>query len=88
MKVCLLLTLFALVAFSYGAAVAVPRSAAISKVGTRSSLEKAGKAFENLGKILQGGTGSMSTEALVRTIAYLKETAAEYLIGGLTKKDS
>lgn len=65
------------------AAPMAPASSAISKGVTRPSLEKAGKAFENLGKILQGETGLMSREELKSTIADLKEIGDEYFIGGL-----
>ncbi|XP_077552917.1 uncharacterized protein LOC144167564 [Haemaphysalis longicornis] len=89
MKACLLLTLLSVVAFSYGAILPVPHvpeSSSISKGETNPTLEKAGKAFQNLGKILQGETGSISSEELQRTVADLKDIGEEYFIGSLLKK--
>ncbi|XP_077555045.1 uncharacterized protein LOC144169654 [Haemaphysalis longicornis] len=89
MKACLLLTLLSVIAFSHGAVAPVPlvpESSATSKGEMNPTLEKAGKAFENLCKILQGETGSMSREELQRTVADLKDIGEEYFIGSLLKK--
>lgn len=85
MKASLLFTLLSLIAFAYGASVAAPatsESSAISKGETRLTLQKVGKAFQDLGKILQGETGSLSREELqtiiVSTLSDLKDFGGEY----------
>lgn len=61
----------------------LPGNSAISQGKTESIIEKAGEAFENLGKILQGQTGAMSMEELRSAIAELKDIDEEYFFGRL-----
>ncbi|XP_077555042.1 uncharacterized protein LOC144169651 [Haemaphysalis longicornis] len=64
----------------------MPENSAISKGEASPALEKAGKALETLGKVLQGETGPMSKEELRNIIADLKNIDEEYFIGDLFNK--